>query len=72
MNPLDKIAAGAARIFQESESMHGQTQIRIREAVAQIRGGLATLRQALDMPAGKPARLQLILGDETPLPGVAE
>ncbi len=68
MNPLDKIAAAAARIFQESESLNRPAQIRVREAVAQIRGALATLRQALDAPAGKPARERLILGDEAPPP----
>jgi hypothetical protein len=64
---LDKLNAVAARLVQEGEAARGSMGIRLKESATEIRGAVATIRAALEAAVpkpAKPARLQLIVGDE--------
>jgi hypothetical protein len=68
MTPLEIIAAAAARLVQEADGCRDRgLSVRLKENAAAIRGGVASIRNAIDPPplkGSKRVRERLIVGDE--------
>jgi hypothetical protein len=69
MTPLEIIAAAAARLVQEADGCRDRgLSVRLKENAATIRGGVASIRNALTAPDDRPRKRlppdRLIVGDE--------